>query len=178
MFTWFVGNGFFKVDSRHPQTPNIPIWRYHCLGEVVFLKIWNHYIDYRLIQCIRGFCSSPLPIKLCLQVPWIDSNDFMICLDMWHDLKCFNFMLPKLFAVTCDYACDSRSCSGSVHISLVSMTQTIGYWLSLKQFAIEVLRVIRLSPCQPDHAFRVLINKLRFQVLNYVTTDWKMCFKI
>ncbi len=32
-------------------------------------------IDYRLIQCIRGFCSSSLPIfKLSLQVPWIDSN--------------------------------------------------------------------------------------------------------
>ncbi len=32
-------------------------------------------IDYRLIQCIRGFCSSPLPIfKLSLQVPWIDSS--------------------------------------------------------------------------------------------------------
>ncbi len=30
-------------------------------------------IDYRLIQCIRGFCSSSLPIfKLSLQVPWID----------------------------------------------------------------------------------------------------------
>ncbi len=32
-----------RVDSRDPQTSNIPIWRYHCLGEVVFLKIWNQY---------------------------------------------------------------------------------------------------------------------------------------
>ncbi len=32
-------------------------------------------IDYRLIQCIRRFCSSPLPIfRFCLQVPWIDSK--------------------------------------------------------------------------------------------------------
>ncbi len=32
-------------------------------------------IDYRLIQCIRGFCSSPLPIfKLTLQVRWIGSS--------------------------------------------------------------------------------------------------------
>ncbi len=32
-------------------------------------------IDYRLIQCIRGFCSPPLPIfKFSLQVPWIDSS--------------------------------------------------------------------------------------------------------
>ncbi len=35
-------------------------------------------IDYCLIQCIRGFCSSPLPIfKLCIQVPWIDSKPFI-----------------------------------------------------------------------------------------------------
>ncbi len=33
-------------------------------------------IDYRMIQCIRGFCLSPLPIfKLSLQVPWIDSSE-------------------------------------------------------------------------------------------------------
>ncbi len=32
-------------------------------------------INYRLIECIRGFCSSPLPIlKLSLQAPWIDSS--------------------------------------------------------------------------------------------------------
>ncbi len=32
-------------------------------------------IDYHLIQCFRGFCSSPLPIfKLSLLVPWIDSR--------------------------------------------------------------------------------------------------------
>ncbi len=31
---------------------------------------------YRLIQCIRGFCSSHLPIfKLSLQVSWIDSSN-------------------------------------------------------------------------------------------------------
>ncbi len=64
----------FRVDSRDPQTSNIPIWRYHCLGEVVFWRS-EIIIDYRLIQCIRGFCSSPLPIfKLSLQVPWIDSR--------------------------------------------------------------------------------------------------------
>ncbi len=34
---------YVRVDSRHPQASNIPIWRYHCLGEVVFLKIWNQY---------------------------------------------------------------------------------------------------------------------------------------
>ncbi len=44
-------------------------------------------------------------------------------------LKCFNFMLMKLFAVTCDLRCRYRS----VHISLVPMKQRIGYWLSLKQ---------------------------------------------
>ncbi len=32
-----------KVDSRDLQTSNILIWRYHCLGEVAFLKIWNQY---------------------------------------------------------------------------------------------------------------------------------------
>ncbi len=63
---------------------------------------------------------------------------------LWHDhpgkfvltlLKCYNFTLPKLFAVTCD----SRRHSGSVHISLVSMKQTISYWLSLKQNTLEQL---------------------------------------
>ncbi len=35
-------------------------------------------IDYRLIQCVSGFCSSPLPIfKLSLQVPWIDSKRWL-----------------------------------------------------------------------------------------------------
>ncbi len=36
---------------------------------------WRSEINYRLIQCIRGFCSSSLPIfKLSLQVPWIDCS--------------------------------------------------------------------------------------------------------
>ncbi len=34
---------FVRVDSRDLQMPNILIWRYHCLGEVAFLKIWNQY---------------------------------------------------------------------------------------------------------------------------------------
>ncbi len=32
-----------RVDSRDLQMPNISIWRYHCSGEVAFLKIWNQY---------------------------------------------------------------------------------------------------------------------------------------
>ncbi len=74
-----------RVDSRDPQTSNISIWRYHYLGEVAFLKIWNQF-DYCLIQCIRGFCSSPLPIfKLSLQVPWIDSNTkLLFCSFLQH----------------------------------------------------------------------------------------------
>ncbi len=46
-------------------------------------------IDYRLIQCIRGFCSSPLPIlKLSLQVPWIDSS--IVHVGMTTDQKYVN----------------------------------------------------------------------------------------
>ncbi len=51
-----------RVDSRDLQTSNISIWRYHCLGEVAFLKIWNQYWLYCLIQYIRGFYASRLPI--------------------------------------------------------------------------------------------------------------------
>ncbi len=44
-------------------------------------------IDYRLIQCIRGFCSSPLPtFKLSLRVPWIDSSQNLPALSF---LTCF-----------------------------------------------------------------------------------------
>ncbi len=39
-------------------------------------------------------------------------------------------LMPKLFAVTRD----SRCRYGWVHISPVSMKQTVGYWLSLKQY--------------------------------------------
>ena len=54
-------------------------------------------------------------------------SPWQVCFD---SVKCLNFMLPKLLAVTCD----SRRCSGSVHISLESVKQTIGYWLSLTQY--------------------------------------------
>ncbi len=48
-------------------------------------------IYYRLIQCIRGFCSSPLPIfKLSLQVPWIDSSN-MRC------RKRCNFVIDRVY---------------------------------------------------------------------------------
>ncbi len=78
--------------------------------------------------------DAQLAWKLSLDV----LKNFIICLDMWHDhpgkfvLTLLNVLtlLPKLFAVTCD----SRHRSGSVHISLVSMNQTTGYYLSLKQY--------------------------------------------
>ncbi len=34
-------NNITRVDSKDLQMSNILIWRYHCLTEVVFLKIWN-----------------------------------------------------------------------------------------------------------------------------------------
>ncbi len=66
-----------RVDSRDLQTSNISIWRYHCLERWHF---WRSHIniDYRLIQCVRGFCSSPLPIfKHGLQVHWIDHSSLI-----------------------------------------------------------------------------------------------------
>ncbi len=53
-----------EVDSRALQTSNISIWRYHCLGYFWRWHFWRFEIniDYRLIQCIRGFRSSSLPI--------------------------------------------------------------------------------------------------------------------
>ncbi len=69
-------NSVLEVDSRDLQTYNISIWRYHCLGEVVFLKIWNQY-SLPSDTVHQRFCSSSLPIfKLSLQVPWIDSSYF------------------------------------------------------------------------------------------------------
>ncbi len=61
-----------QVDSRDLQTSNISIWRYHCLRELAFLKIWNQYwLPSDTVH--QRFCSSPLPIfKLSLQVPWTD----------------------------------------------------------------------------------------------------------
>ncbi len=54
-----------------------PIYRFEdtIVWERWYIGRFEINIDYRLIQCIRGFCSSPLPIlKLSLQVPRIDSN--------------------------------------------------------------------------------------------------------
>ncbi len=36
-------NSVIRVDLRDLQISNISIWRYHCLGEVAFMKIWNQY---------------------------------------------------------------------------------------------------------------------------------------
>ena len=43
---WFSDCIVFLLQSvclTDIQTSNASIWRYHCLGEVVFLKIWNQY---------------------------------------------------------------------------------------------------------------------------------------
>ena len=64
-----------RIDSRDLQMSNVyqfedtTVWeRWHFLRSQI-------NIDYSLIQCIRGFCSYPLPIfNLSLQVPWIDSR--------------------------------------------------------------------------------------------------------
>ena len=62
-----------RVDSRDLQTSKISI------ENTIVWERWYFWtseinIDYRLILCIRGFCSSPLPIFKLSQVPWIDSN--------------------------------------------------------------------------------------------------------
>ncbi len=102
-----------------------PTYRFE---DTIVWKKWHFWrseinIDYHLIQCIRGFCSSPLPIfKLSVQVPWIDSNliqflipvyqkeiEFVSFLSMWSNastwgrcLDCnfyFNFLLILLLHV-------------------------------------------------------------------------------
>ncbi len=54
-------------------------------------------IDYRLIQCISGFCSSPLPIfKLCLQVPRIDSKCYAMQWN-WNTIMKLKYHLLNLW---------------------------------------------------------------------------------
>ena len=43
------------------QTSNISIWRYHCLGEVAFLKIWNQYWSLSDTVHQRVFVHLPCP---------------------------------------------------------------------------------------------------------------------
>ncbi len=66
-----------KVVESIQGIHKLPTYRFE---DTIVCERWYFWrseinIDYRMIQCIRGFCSSPLPIfKLGLQVPWIDSN--------------------------------------------------------------------------------------------------------
>ena len=73
---------------RHNGSPDILLERIQGIykrptygfEDTIVWERWHFWrseinLDYHLIQCIRGFCSSPLPIfKLSLQVPWINSN--------------------------------------------------------------------------------------------------------
>ncbi len=69
----------FRVDLSDPQTSNILIWRYHCLGKVVSLQIWNQYwlpsdtVHQRFSFIFPAQWAVPI-LKLSLQVAWIDSS--------------------------------------------------------------------------------------------------------
>ncbi len=66
---------FVIIGLTDMQTSYASIWKYHCLGEVVFLKICNQYwLPPDTLQ--RSFCSWLfLPIsKIGLQVLWTDST--------------------------------------------------------------------------------------------------------
>ncbi len=66
-----------RVDSRDLQMPNISIWRYHCLGEEAFLKIWNQYwlLSDTVHQRFLFISPTHLQTSKSLQVPnWIDSS--------------------------------------------------------------------------------------------------------
>ncbi len=73
-----------------------PTYRFEdtIVGRVWYFWRSEIHIDYRLIQCIRGFCSSPLPIfKLSLKVPWIDLSNFYK--NMEHHRKYQSYNLNK-----------------------------------------------------------------------------------
>ena len=59
-----------RVDSRDPQTSNVSIWRYHCLGEVACPKIWNQYwlpsdaVDQRFLFISHAHLQSTLESTL------------------------------------------------------------------------------------------------------------------
>ncbi len=71
IYSWFKGS----ATLQHINLKITIVW-----------ERWNFLrseinIDHCLIQCIRGFCSSPLPIfKLSLQVPWIDFRWLTYCI--------------------------------------------------------------------------------------------------
>ncbi len=85
-YVWYIcikASSITTVCLTDMQTSNTSIWRYHCLGEVEFLKIWNQY----RLPSDTVLCSSPMPIfKLSLQVPWINSrwNLYLLCLKILH----------------------------------------------------------------------------------------------
>ncbi len=67
------------------------------------------------------------PLLMASSVVWI--CDMIILASLFDSPKCFNFMLPKLFAVTYN---SRRCCSGLVHISLVLMNESNNWLLSVK----------------------------------------------
>ncbi len=73
----FISDINTKILESIQATRKRPTYR--CEDTIVWERwyFWRSEIniDYRLLQFIRGFCSSPMPIfKLSLQVAWIDSS--------------------------------------------------------------------------------------------------------
>ncbi len=52
--------------------------------------------------------------------------------------------------------CETASCSSWVHISIVSLKQTIGCWLSLKQYIKEILSKFGIFSCTEFYTFLFL----------------------
>ena len=102
--------GHFKGRKLNVELESIqgicrrPTYR---LEDTIAWERWHFWrseinIYYRLIQCIRGFCSSPLSIsKLSLQVPWIDSRRGLMSsieefiLFFFRDPVCVMHQIPR-----------------------------------------------------------------------------------
>ena len=78
---------FTKVDSRDLQMSNMLIWRYHCLGEVAFLNIWNQYWLPSDTVHQRFFVHLPCPFSnldyRSLESTLINNYSFALTVHWW-----------------------------------------------------------------------------------------------
>ena len=74
-YHYHVGLLYDNYVNRHVQTSNTSILRYHCFGEVAFLKILNQLITVRYLTLITVFFTHlPCPSSYCVFLLVISQN--------------------------------------------------------------------------------------------------------
>ncbi len=125
-------------------------------------------IDYRLIQYIRGFCSSPLPIfKLSLQVAWIDSS--MYELSIW----CYLTILMNL------YNNDNGCVEGNhqSHVTWVLILYKVWNLGALTYEFVSILFLVSVMVCIYIDAFNIeMCHKEWTKITSCECSSVKMCY--